>query len=137
MKKMKSPTRVEVATIAAVFVAYKDYSPSHAVIAARELIAAAAEHQKQVEPEKHKKSVDAAKALGYVSRNWRSQFKRFIVMVWPQIRHKEASAEDFFAHHEGRGWDQRTVKELTELHRSYLSQAARRPGKRQRISAKR
>lgn len=136
---MKKPTPIQVAAIAAALLPKGIYSESRefidAVSAARRLIDLAGEPQPEIVVEPHKSTAEAARELGYVSRNYRKQMMKLIGAVWPQIRHRLASPEEYFAHHEGRGWDKPTLAELATLKKGRLSQSARRTGPRQRKSA--
>ena len=91
-----------------------------------------------------------AKALGYVSENWRGNLRNFFVNQWKIILASTPSTFgwDFrempvpfkdggacFDYHDSQGWDKRTIGRLKVAHDAYLTLAHKRPKTCQKISS--
>jgi len=137
----KPVTPVELAMIAAALLPDGTWAnESHlreAVRQARHLLTIAGEEPKASKPEMWLSSSHAAREIGYVSRNWRSQLRIFCVKNWDGIKHalpqmttrNFSSGAAFFDDYDKRQWDPRIVDTLANLHKTVLSASHRRPKK--------
>lgn len=133
---MKTPTPVEIATVAASI--YAAMNPAHAsmadaVNAARQLIEAAAKPATLVASKPLLDSEKAAKQIGYVSRNWRNQFRKLCVSQWPRIAARlpsfwrDANGETFFAYYNAQGWNSYMIEHVKAAKQAALTESRKRP----------
>ena len=134
---MKDPTPVEIATVAAPIYAAMNparASMADAVNAARKLIEEAAKPAALVMTNRLLDSEKAAKQIGYVSRNWRNQFRKLCVCQWPRIAaslggfsvaYRDGS--DFFDAYNARGWDENTLNRVMAAKEAALTESRKRP----------
>lgn len=134
---MKPPTPVEIAMIAAPIYAAMPparASMTDAVNAARQLIEAAAKPAVIVASKPLLDSEKAAKQVGYVSRNWRNQFRKLCVRQWPRIAdalggfsNAYRDGSDFFDAYDARGWDEHTLNRVKAAKQAALTESRKRP----------
>lgn len=134
---MKDPTPVEIATVAAPI--YAAMNSAHASMAAavntaRQLIEAAAKPAVLVASRPLLDSERAAKQIGYVSRNWRNQFRKLCVRQWPRIAaslggfsREFRDGSDFFDAYNARGWDENTLNRVMAAKEAALTESRKRP----------
>ena len=144
---MNTPTPVEIAIVAApIYAAMKPAraSVTDAVVAARQLIKAASAPEKPYTGESRKNTEEAAKNLGYVSRNWRNQFRKFCIEKWGLISERmpavvTVSCSDggaFFDFYDKQTWDDGILKRLRDAKATSLTLAHKRPKNGQQQSVK-
>lgn len=133
---MKTPTPVEIATVAAPIYAAMPHaraSMTDAVNEARKLIKEAEKSAVLVPPILLLNSEKAAKQIGYVSRNWRNQLRKFCARQWPQIAARlpslwrDANGEIFFAFYDAQGWNPYTIEHLKAAKQAALTESRKRP----------
>jgi len=143
MSTQPKPNAIQVAMVAAALLSKSKCSDEEdlkaAIRIAHRLIEMAAEDSPLFDPpEIRLNTIQLAKQLGYVSRNYRNQVRSLIARVWSDVPRASWQPQDpqgFFADFDANGWPERTLKDLKRLHAASKSKAARRIGPRQRKSA--
>ena len=131
---MKRPNPVEIAMVAAPLIT-ANRSVRDAVELARELIEEAS--RPPIKRPMPLGSKEAAKDMGYVTRNWRNQLKNLCVKQWERIAARlssswrDANGETFFAHYDEHGWDSHTIKQVKDAKQAALTESRKRPKPRQ------
>ena len=139
---MNEPTPIEIAAVAAPLLAAMGPSRAScadAVTLARLLIAEASKVPPAPRAGRLVQSVEAAKRLGYVSRNWRGQLRDQCVKLWPVVSAQMPAVvaqaypdgAALFDHYDARGWEESLLRRLAAAKAAALTASRKRPKKRQ------